>query len=72
MDFSPGALAATFLVGAVGFVLFVYGKRQVRPPQIAVGLALMVYPYFVTGVGWILGVGAALLAALWLALRAGM
>jgi hypothetical protein len=31
----------------------------------------MVYPYFVSGVAALLGIGVAICAALWLAVRAG-
>ncbi|QQR92067.1 MAG: hypothetical protein IPJ88_16380 [Myxococcales bacterium] len=61
-----------FLVSGAGFVSFSYGKRQRRFPQIAVGLILMVYPYFVSNVAWSLLIAAALLALLWLAVRVGL
>jgi hypothetical protein len=55
----------------VGFVLFVYGKKQARMPQLVVGLVMMIYPYVTTTVPALLGVGALLLAALWYAIRLG-
>ena len=57
--------------GGIGFVLFVYGKKQQRWPQLVAGLAFMVYPYFTTTTTSMTVVGMALGAALWLALRAG-
>jgi hypothetical protein len=57
--------------GGLGFVLFIYGKKQGRPPQLVAGLALMVYPYFTESVGALVGVGIALCVALWVAIRAG-
>jgi hypothetical protein len=72
MDFSAGSLFASFLVSGVGFGLFLYGKKQARLPQLITGIAFMMYPYFVAGPEWILGIGAALGAGLWLALRAGL
>ena len=71
MDLTPGSLFASLAIGAVGFALLVYGKKQQRLPQLVAGLVLCVYPYFVASVGWMLGIGAAILAALTLALRAG-
>jgi hypothetical protein len=56
----------------VGFGIFIYGKKQLRIPQLVVGLALMVYPYFVASPGWMLGIGSALMLGLWLAVRAGL
>lgn len=53
-------------------VLFVYGKRQERMPQLVVGALLMVYPYFVGDVTWMLSIGGVLLGALTVALRSGM
>lgn len=67
----PGWLFLSLIPGGVGFVLFVYGKKQQRYVLAAAGVAFMVYPYFtptvlsMTAVGVVLGVG------LWLAVRAG-
>jgi hypothetical protein len=71
MDFSTGSLFASLIVGSIGMVLFVYGKRQARIPQLASGLLMMVYPYFVPEAGWMLAIAGAMLAGLWLAVRAG-
>jgi len=57
--------------GGIGFVLFVYGKKQARPPQLVAGLALMVYSYFTPTVTSLVGVGALICAALWYAVRLG-
>ena len=46
--FSGANLIGGLLFGSIGFVAFVYGKRmQVWKPMF-LGLALMVYPYFVS------------------------
>jgi len=66
------AILASIFVGSVGFVSFAYGKRQRRPPQMLIGLALMGFPYFVASVPLMLGIAAALLAALWLMVRLGL
>ena len=52
-------------------MLFVYGKKQARPPQLVAGLALMVYPYFTPTVASLIGVGVLICAALWYAIRLG-
>lgn len=65
MSFDANALLASFLVGGIGFVLVAYGKKQARYPHMGIGLALMVYPYFVSNAWLILLIGAALCALLW-------
>lgn len=72
MDFSAGSLFASLLIGSAGMVLFVYGKRMERWPQLVTGALLMVYPYFVSDVRWMLGIGTALVVGLVAALRNGM
>jgi hypothetical protein len=71
MDFDAGSLLAGLLVSSIGFVLFMYGKKMGRSPQLLTGLLLMVYPYFVPGAVWVLTLAAVLLGLFWLALRAG-
>lgn len=58
-------------MSGVGFVLFTYGKKQDRFPHLAAGLVLMIYPYFVGSAVPMLLVGAAIVGALWLAVRSG-
>ena len=67
----PNALLASLLIGAVGLALFVYGKKQQRFPHLLVGLALVVYPYFVPEALPMAGIAAALLFLLWGATRLG-
>lgn len=66
---SPGSLLASLVIGSIGLGLFLYGRKLQRMPQIAVGATLMVYPYFVTGVGPMLGIGGVLLGGLWITER---
>lgn len=72
MDFSAGSLFASLLIGSVGLVLFVYGKRMERLPQLIAGALLMVYPYFISDVAWMIGVGLALVVGLVVALKSGL
>ena len=67
----PTWLFLSLIPGGIGFVLVVYGKKQERWPQLAAGLAFLVYPYFTESAAALIGVGVALGAALWLALRLG-
>jgi hypothetical protein len=72
LSLDPGSLIASLLVSSVGFVLFEYGRRMRRVPQIGVGIVLLVYPYFVESVWVMLGIGAVLLVVLWLCLLRGL
>ncbi len=71
MDIDANSLLAGMLVSSIGFVLFVYGKKQSRFPQLVVGLVLMVYPYFVPSALLMFGIAVGLLGLLWLGVRAG-
>jgi hypothetical protein len=62
----------SFLISGVGFVFFSYGRKMSRIPQLAAGLVLMLFPYFVSGILWMLLVAAAVLGILWLALLQGV
>jgi len=50
------------LFGSAGLGFFVYGRRQEKLVPKYCGIALMVFPYFVPSVAWLVGVGLALLA----------
>jgi hypothetical protein len=51
-----------FLFSAIGFVYFVYGKKQVVFTPMLIGLSLMIYPYFVSDTVWLVVIGAVLTA----------
>lgn len=72
MDIDTGSFVASLIVSAIGFVVFGYGKRQQRVPQVVVGLVLMGFPYLVPSVPVMAGIAAVLLAGLWLAIRLGL
>jgi len=69
MDFDPASLLLSLVPSGIGFVRLVYGKKQMRWPQLVSGLALMVYPYFATSATALVGIGALIGVGLWLALR---
>ena len=71
MSLDASDLFLSLVTGGIGFVLLVYGKKQGRWPQLVAGLAFMAYPYLVSGVVADVGVGIAIAAALWLAVRQG-
>ena len=64
-------LFVSLIPSGVGFVLFVYGKKQDRWPQMAAGLLLMAYPYFATSLVSLVATGAVIGLILWYAIRLG-
>ena len=71
MNFDPTWLFLSLIPSGLGFVLFTYGRKQERWPQLVAGLIFMVYPYFTDSLAALVGVGATLGAALWVAVRSG-
>jgi hypothetical protein len=60
----PSWLMWSSLFSLIGFAVLVYGRRQRRGAPVLFGIALMVYPYFVSSVLAIVGIGVLLLVAL--------
>jgi hypothetical protein len=50
------------LFGSIGLGYFIYGKKQRVVVPLVCGLALMVFPYFVSNVILLVGIGAILVA----------
>ncbi len=71
MTFDPVWIFLSLIPSGIGFVLFVYGKKQQRIPQLAGGLALMVYPFFTPTNTSMIAVGVLICAATWYAVRLG-
>ncbi|MFT7485224.1 MAG: hypothetical protein ACI9F9_001071 [Candidatus Paceibacteria bacterium] len=71
MDSPTASLFASLIVSSIGAGLFVYGKKQVRTPQLCTGMALVAFPYFVTGPFAILGTAGLLVLGLVGVLRMG-
>ena len=53
------------LFGAIGLGYFVYGKRQAAMLPLLCGVGLMVVPYFIGSILWLIVVCATLMAAPW-------
>jgi hypothetical protein len=68
----PAYIAVSILVSSVGFVMFVYGKKQHRPAQLGGGLLLLLFPFFVRDGLWLGVVGAAVCAIVWGSVKAGL
>ena len=71
MVIDPLWIFLSLIPGGVGFVLFVYGKKQGRWFLVVAGLVFMVYPYFTESVVALIGVGAVLGVVTWVANREG-
>ena len=71
MSFDPIWLFWSLIPSGIGFVLFVYGKKQQRLPQLVAGLAFMIYPIFTTTLVSMSIVGALLGAGLFWAIKEG-
>ena len=62
---SVTALVIGACFGIIGFSLFLYGKKSQEMKPMAIGIALMVYPYFVSSVLWSVLIGIGLIACMW-------
>lgn len=71
MNIDPTWLFLSLFPSGIGFVLFVYGKKEQRWPHLGAGLALMVYPYFATTTTSLFVGGLLVGAGLWGAIRLG-
>ncbi len=57
-------LMLSSLFALIGFAVFVYGRRQRRGTPMLVGVALMIYPYFVSSSAVLIGIGVLLIVGL--------
>ena len=57
-NFSAANLIGGLVFGSIGFVAFIYGKRMNLWKPMLLGIALMVYPYFVTDDVAMIAIGA--------------
>ena len=62
--FDPTAIALGFLFGGIGFVAFRYGRQMQQVPPVVLGIALMMYPVFVSSV--VAAIGVCLTGGRWL------
>lgn len=59
---TTASLLWAVLFGSIGFGYFLYGKKQKVVTPLVCGIALMVFPYFISNVVLLVVVGAALVA----------
>jgi hypothetical protein len=65
-------LFATMVASTLGFGVFTYGRKEVRIPQIVVGVMLMIVPGFIDSTTLVWGLTGASLGALWVGTRLGL
>ena len=71
MNLYPAWLFLSLIPSGVGFVLFVYGKKQGRWPHLVAGAALSVYPLVTTTLSMLVTIGLLIGVGLWFAIRLG-
>ena len=71
LTFDPAWLFLSLIPSGIGLVLFVYGKKQARMPQLIGGIILMVYPILTPTIASLVGIGVLVCVAVWMAIRAG-
>jgi branched-subunit amino acid transport protein len=71
VNFDPTWLFLSMIPSGIGFVLFVYGKKQQRWPHMIAGIVFSIYPYFTPSILVMVLVGVALGTGLWVAVRGG-
>jgi len=59
-------LFAGVLFGSIGCGAFIYGKKRASAAHMILGALLIGYPYFVSSLTSLIGIGLALTAALFL------
>jgi hypothetical protein len=70
LNLDPDLILASLLPGALGFVLFRYGRSMDRVPHIIAGLVLMIFPVFVPFVWLMLALTAVIALALVVGVKA--
>ena len=63
---SIGNILAWLIFGGIGFVAFMYGKKQSLFKPLVIGLALMIYPYFTSNTLALYIIGSLLTAGLFI------
>ncbi|MBI4244928.1 MAG: hypothetical protein HY606_12635 [Planctomycetes bacterium] len=56
----------SFFFGSIGFVAFVYGKRNLKIRPMIVGILLMIYSYFTDSTVLVFTIGVSLTAVLYI------
>jgi hypothetical protein len=65
----PMVLISGLLIGAIGFALLIYGKKQLNLKCLATGLIMCGFPYFVSSLALMWLIAAVCLGGLYVASR---
>ena len=66
MNFDPTTIIAGLVFGGIGFVAFIYGKKETNFKAMLTGAALIAYPYFIADLILTVAIGVALTASLFI------
>ncbi len=65
MDLSdPGLLLSGFAISIIGLALFVHGKKTEKLRNLGIGLAMMIFPFFVPSLLWLWVIAGACVASI--------
>ena len=64
-SFTLSKIVACVIFSSIGFIAFSYGRKLENYKALGLGLALMIYPYFLTNTFWLYVVGSLLCLALY-------
>ncbi len=65
MNLSASNLIGGILFGSIGFVAFLYGKKTSNFKPLLIGIALIMYPYFIQDTVTMYVIGVLLTASLY-------
>ena len=71
MNFDPTMIMLSLIPSGIGYVLFTYGRKEHRWPQLLFGILFMVYPYFTGTLATMVGGGLLMGAGLYFLLVLG-
>lgn len=63
----PLVLISGFLIGGVGFVLLMYGKKEWNIKVLATGLVMCIFPYFISSLALMWLIAAVCVGGLYVA-----
>lgn len=69
---APAYLLVGLIVSSVGFVMFMYGKKQHRPVQLAAGLLLLLFPFFLRDAAMLGLASGVVCIVVWVSVKAGL
>jgi multisubunit Na+/H+ antiporter MnhC subunit len=71
MKLDLNLMLLSLVTSGIGGVLFVYGRKEGRPPHLIAGLVMIAYPFLVDTVITTIVIAIAIIVALWIAVRQG-